>query len=247
VTIPNTARRLLRPLAALPILLAAAWGTSGAGGIRDEILDNKYRWGDYAVYAGWYDPQGEQFDEHGSAAYPLGGKIRLRWGEWFRVEADVSYYRRSGEALFFDIVNLPKFDGLMVAGTLQAVGAKWGPVRPYVGGGGVFVSLTNTFGAIRRDIERLEPPPRADKYRVVSWTELDLGLSAVGGLDIHLSSRVFPFVEYRQLFGTFATDEIREGAFGYTPEELKTLDGGDLPATYDWSGPVVMAGLKVRF
>jgi opacity protein-like surface antigen len=245
VTHPAPFRRLFVPPAAVVIALAA-WGTCEAGGIRDEILDNKYRWGDYAVYAGWYDPQGEQFDEHGSAAYPLGAKIRLRWGDWIRVEGDVSYYRRSGEALFFDIVNLPKFDGLMVAGTMQAVGARWGPIRPYVGGGGVFVSLTNTFGVIVREIEAVAPD-NLDKYQVASWNELDFGFGVSAGADIHLSSRVFPFVEYRQLFGSFATDEIRIGAFQYSPEELKTLDGGDVPASYDWSGPVVMAGLKVRF
>jgi hypothetical protein len=247
VSLPNPARRLLRALAAAAIALPAAWGSAGAGGIRDEILDNKYRWGDYAVYAGWYDPHGEQFDEHGSAAYPLGAKVRLRWGGWTRVEADVSYYRRSGEPLFYDTVNVPKFDGLMVAASLQAAGAKWGPIRPYVGGGGVFVSLTNTFGVIIREIQEQFEPDIIDQFAVASWNELDLGAALTAGADILVSSRVFPFVEYRQLFGGVATDEIRIGAFLYTPDELTMLDGSDVPATYDWSGPVVMAGLKVRF
>jgi hypothetical protein len=246
VTFRNPPRRRLPLLAAAAFAAPVLWGTAGAGGIRDEILDNKYRWGDYAVYGGWYDPQAEQFDEHGTAAYPLGAKVRLRWRGWMRVEGDVSYYRRSGEALFFDIVNVPKFDGLMVAASLQAAGAKWGPVRPYVGGGGMFVSLTNTFGVIIREIEDADPD-FIGKYQVATWDELDVGATAVAGLDIHVSSRVFPFVEYRHLFGRFATDEIRIGGFLYTPEELKDLEGNDLPATYDWSGPVVMAGLKIRF
>lgn len=246
MTISTPARRLSAALGLGALLLALVAGPSAAGGLRDEILENKYRWGDYAIYLGWHDPDGEQFDVHGSSAWPIGAKIRLRWAGFLRAELDISYYRRSGEATPFDIVNVPKFDGLMVAATIQGTAGKWGPVRPYYGGGPVFVSLTNTFGVIIREVEDLDPG-LIDKFAIASWNELDLGVSAVAGIDVHLASRVFPFVEYRQLFGEFATSDIRIGAFRYGPEELKYADGRDLPDKYAWSGPIVMAGLKVRF
>jgi len=250
VTAPTPSRRLWLAASPAGLALVLMAGTAEGGGLREEILENKYRWGDYAAYAGWYDPAGEQFDVHGSAAIPLGAKVRLRWAGWLRIEADMSYYRRSGDAKFYDIVNIPKFDGLMVAATLQTTGWTLGSLRPYVGGGPVFASMTNTFGVIIREVEDLEEPggPEIiDKYQVASWNELDLGVSVVAGVDLQLSGRIVPFVEYRHLFGQVGTPDIRIGGFRYGPEELKYDDGRDLPGTYDWSGPVLMAGLKVRF
>jgi hypothetical protein len=245
---PSARLFLVVILAGFPLLGGVR--IAAAGGLRDEILENKYRWGDYGIYMGWYDPWGEQFDVHGAAAYPLGGKVRLRWAGWLRFEADFSYYRRSGDATFFDIVNVPKFDGLMLAATIQGTAGKLGPFRPYFGGGPVIASLTNTFAVIIREVEDLEPPggpELIDKFAIASWNELDLGVSAVVGIDIHLSSRAFPFFEYRHLFGQFDTNDIRIGAFRYSPDELKYADGRPLPVSYDWSGPVIMGGLKVRF
>jgi opacity protein-like surface antigen len=229
-------------LAVLIIALAPA-APAGAGGLQDELLENKYRWGDYAVYGGWHEPAGEQFHVHASAAYPFGAKVRLRWGNWMRVEADVSYYQRGGDPRPYDLANIPGFDGLTVAATLQATTASWKGVRPYAGGGPVFVSLTNEFGLIILGI----PPDTAGRFQVGRWNENDVGVQAVAGLDIQINQRFFPFVEYRHLFGEVTTDVIRVGAFGYSPDEVTYDDGRPVPGSYDWSGPVWMLGLKIRF
>ena len=69
----------------------------------------------------------------------------------------------------------------------------------------------------------------------------------VGGVDITLTRRVFPFVEYRHLFGELGIDSILIGVFEYGAGELQLPDGADVATTYDFSGPIVTAGLKIRF
>jgi opacity protein-like surface antigen len=243
-----------RTLAALLVALAAGAGASGPGpaaaeqrSLQDQILDSKYRWGDYGIYLGWHDPAGRQFHLHGSSALPFGVKVRLRWGRWIRFEGDVSYYRKSGEARpFVTIFDVPAFDGLVVATSVQAVAGRWQRLRPYAGAGPVFVSLTNDFVAVNLRIEQADPT-NPDQLRFVTWNELDFGWQVGGGIDVDFGRRLVPFVEYRHLFGEFATDEIRDGGFRFRPEHFRYENGGSLPSAHDWSGPIVMAGLKVRF
>jgi hypothetical protein len=213
--------------------------------LSDEILENKYRWGDYAVYIGWHDPQAAQFDEHGDFAIPFGGKVRLRWKGPLRVEADFSYYRRSStQDPFLLGVLTPEFDGVMLNLTLQAVVRGSGLLRPYVGGGPAMVSLSNDFVA-KLDIDNCDLIPEC--RRLLSWKEVDLGLQAVAGVDIMMSRRVFPFLEYRHLFGSLDVGEMRDGLLVREPDEVVLVNGAPVPGEYDWSGPNLMAGLKIRF
>jgi len=96
--------------------------------------------------------------------------------------------------------------------------------------------------------ELVEVPENvADRFVFAAWSELDLGLQATAGVDMSLGRRVFPFVEYRQLFGKLEIDEIRVGLAVVPPEKLATLDGTPIRRKYDWSGPNLMVGLKIRF
>lgn len=212
--------------------------------LSDEILDSKYRRGDYGFYLSWHDPWGAQFDTHGSYALPIGGKVRFRLAGPFRAEVDMSYYRKGGEApprlLAYDT---PQFDGVVVVASLQAAGGRLGPVRPYAGAGPAFVSLGNDFAADLRALGLLSP----DRRRLMSWSEVDLGLQLTAGLDLAGTRRVFPFVEYRHLIGELEIGEFRDGLLTRKPEDLVNVDGTDVTRKYDWSGPGILAGLRIRF
>ena len=66
-------------------------------------------------------------------------------------------------------------------------------------------------------------------------------------MDVPLGYRAFPFVEYRHLFGEVGTDPITIGLSDVDVDDVMQLDGSPVPATYDWSGPNVLLGLKVLF
>ena len=80
-----------------------------------------------------------------------------------------------------------------------------------------------------------------DQYQFGGWSEMDLGLQAHLGLDVRLGKRAFPFAEFRTFWGTLDIDEIDVGGFGFKPTEL------GLSPTYEYTGPVVLAGLKIHF
>jgi hypothetical protein len=213
--------------------------------ISDTIIDAKYRRGDYGFYLSWYDPWGAAFDTHGSYALPIGGKVRFRLAGPLRVEVDMSYYRKGGTSpprlLSYDA---PAFDGVVLTATLQAAGRRLGPVRPYAGGGPAFVSLGNDFAAdLRACGDVLAPECR----RLISWSEVDLGMQVTAGLDIAGSRRIFPFVEYRHLFGELSVGDFNDALLSRKPEELVNVDGSDVSRKYDWSGPNILAGLRIRF
>jgi len=213
--------------------------------LSDDILDDKYGRGDYGFYVSWHDPWGAQFDQHGSYALPLGGKVRFRLAGPLRLELDMSYYRKGGAApprlLSFET---PGFDGVVIVATLQAAGRRMGPVRPYVGGGPAFVSLANDFAAdLRACGDVLAPECR----RLMSWNEVDLGVQLTAGLDLAGTRRVFPFVEYRHLLGELSVGDFNDGLLARKPEDLVNLDGSEVVRKYDWSGPNILAGLRIRF
>ncbi len=233
-------------------------------GIREQNLDDRYRNGDYSLFVGWHDPQDWQFDEHGSTAFPLGLRIRVIWPHGLRVVGDLSYYRTSGPAdLSVSSLTVPKFDGLIVTTSLQWTPPRRGPVRPYVGAGPVFVSLSNTFPVIRTDI-LLADPDNVDQRTIARWSKYDVGVQFVVGVDLLPGRRAFPFVEYRHLFGELTIDDrdVKIGSFSLPSlnselhvEDLLTLpdDGSEAAGgrsysrSYDWSGPIVTVGLKIRF
>jgi len=128
--------------------------------------------------------------------------------------------------------------------SLQAAGLRIGPVRPYVGGGPVFVSLSNDFAAdIRACGDVLAPECR----RLMSWSEVDVGVQLTAGVDLSGSRRVFPFLEYRHLIGQLEIGDFNDGLLTRKPEDLVNLDGTDVSRKYDWSGPNILAGLRIRF
>jgi len=221
----------------------------------EEALNEKYEHGDYGFYFSVHDPWDVQYDQRsfgevdeGSLAYPFGFKIRFRMPKNFLLEGDASYYHRTEEvAAFVSTLAAPKFDGLMVAATAQMMLRKHGLVRPYAGAGGVFVSLS-------RDFVVAIPGPdstSADRYQIGGWTELDVGFQALAGLDFRLGSRFFPFLEYRHMFGEANIEEITVGGFTFSPDQLGVplADGSTVPAPskYDFSGPMIMIGLKIHF
>lgn len=231
---------------AVPLAAGLFPGTSfGGRTLSDGILDAKYGRGDYGFYLSWHDPWGAQFDTHGSYALPIGGKVRFRLSGPLQVELDMSYYRKGSQSpprlLAYDA---PAFDGVVLLASLQAAGRRLGPVRPYVGGGPAFVSLGNDFAADLRACGDVLSP---DCRRLMSWSELDLGFQLTAGMDFSGSRRVFPFVEYRHLIGKLGIGDFNDGPLTRKPEELVNLDGSDVSRTYDWSGPNVLAGLRIRF
>lgn len=236
-------RRCAVALALLPVL--APPGALAKRSLSEDILEAKYRRGDYGVYLSWYDPWGAQFDEHGSFALPIGVKVRFRLGGPFRVEADMSYYRKGSDAPpQLAAYDAPGFDGVTVTGSLQAAGGRFGPLRPYAGGGPVFVSLSNDFAA---DLRACGDVLNADCRRLITWSEVDLGLQVTAGVDILAARHVFPFVEYRHLFGKLDIGDFNDSFLTRKPEELVNPDGTDVSRQYDWSGPNVLAGLRIRF
>ncbi len=230
-------------------------GRSDDRDLTEKVLDSKYSRGDYAVYLGWHDPADWQFDEHGSWALPVGFKVRFRWLDWLRVEGDVSYFRRSNNPeVLVAIFRAPNFDGLLVGGSLQAVLRRSGVFRPYAGAGPIVASLGNDFLAFRPEVRDADPS-NPDQFALASWSQVDVGLQAMAGVDFYLGHRVSPFLEYRHLVGSLDLDrgDVTIGAFPFAPEELNTLpatpedDGRPHSSHYDWSGPVVVGGLKIRF
>jgi hypothetical protein len=233
-------------------LLAAPAVAQRSGGeppLEEQILEGKYRRGDYGFSLGWHDPRGVQFDDHASFALPVGVRVRLRFLRRLQLEADVSYYRRSNvpDIGFSGLVS-PKFDGLMVGATAQLVLRRRGLVRPYLGGGPILVSLSDDFIVIRTNVPENVP----ERQALASWRETDVGFQLLAGFDFPLAHRAYPFVEYRHLFGKVGVNDIRIGGlsldFINTPrEELETPSGGTVPGDYDWSGPAILGGLKIRF
>jgi hypothetical protein len=234
------------------LLLTVAVAAAGFAPVRcraaseldERIQDSKYPHGDYAFYFGWHDPWDRQFDQHSRFAWPFGGKVRMRLSRVLRLEGDLSYYQRGGEAVsFITAYAAPGFDGLVFAVSLQAAPFPAGRLRPYAGAGPVGVSLGNDFAAEIRGIDA----DIIDKFVLASWSELDLGWQAVVGLDIPMGGRAFPFVEYRHFLGELDVDHISVGFLTVEAEDLAYLDGSSVSTKYDWSGPNLLAGLRIRF
>jgi hypothetical protein len=226
------------------VLLALPVTASAKRPLSETILDDKYRRGDYAFYLSWHDPWDAQFNEHARFAWPVGGKVRFRVGGPLRVEADFSYYQRGSQTFsFVSTFAQPSFDGLMVGAAAHYVPRATGTLRPYVGGGPIMVSLGNQFVAEIRGVGAVV----LDRFVLGSWSELDIGMQTMVGLDIFMGGRASPFVEYRHLFGRLSTPDISVGFLTLDPEDLLYLDGAPVSADYDWSGPNVLAGLRIRF
>lgn len=229
------------------------------GSLRKKIHDSKYKWGDYALYLGWHDPADWQFDVHGKSAFPFGLKVRLKWLDWLRLEGDVSYFRRGSEApRVVSIFNAPELDSFSLATTVQVV-RRGGRVRPYVGAGPIFVSIGNDFVAFRRDVWELDSGS-PDQFTIASWSQLDVGLEIQAGIEFDIDARVLPFLEYKHLMGelTFGPQDVKLGTLSLAGIGLETGDLETIPddpavggrpyeGKYDWSGPVVIVGLKIRF
>ncbi len=244
------------------LLAQSVPGPAVADGLREKILEDRYGRGDYGGFLGWHDPADWQFDEQGSAGWPVGLKVRFSWRERFRIETDFGYYRTGSDPdPSVSTFSVPEFDGLMVAATFQTMLLNRGRVRPYVGGGPVFVSLANEYGVIRPDVREADPD-NPDQRAFARWSRFDVGMQVVAGVDFPTSRRAFPFVEYRQLFGELTLDDsdVKIGSFSLPSLDLAVDDleavpddptpgaiGRKYSRTYDWSGPVIMVGLKVRF
>jgi hypothetical protein len=261
---PTKRRRspILLSAAALLMLPGGGGEPAYAKGLKEEILESRYDRGDYAFFIGWHDPWDWQFDEQGSYAWPVGLKVRVRLTDRFRAEGDFSYYRTSSETILtVSRFSAPQFDGLVMNMTLQGLLRTDGLIRPYVGGGVVFVSLANDFVVVRPDV-RAADPGNPDQRTIAKWSQFDVGVQGVVGCDFMLLSRAFPFVEFRYISGELGIDDsdVKIGQFSLpslelTFEELETVpeDGGfdsrgrNYEHGYDWSGPIVMVGLKIRF
>ncbi|MBZ0266806.1 hypothetical protein K8I85_01500 [bacterium] len=257
------ARRIAGVLvvALVAVLVAGACGPAArADALRDKILDSKYSRGDYAVYLGWHDPADWQFDEHGTYVLPFGLKVRMRGLGWLRFEADVQYYRKtSSSSLRVSVFKGPEFDSFSTGLAAQWLPFRRGPVRPYVGAGLIFVSLGNDFVAFRPDVYAAQPS-NPDQFVLASWGEWDLGWQAMGGLEFPTGYRAFPFVEFRYISGTveFGARDVQlgtlsAGGIGLDISDLQTVpedpEVGGRPheGRFDWSGPLVSLGLKIRF
>jgi opacity protein-like surface antigen len=243
-------------VAASSLVALAVWGAPGlarAESLSEKLLEDKYHRGDYALFAAWHDPTGVQFDEHASFAIPIGLKVRLRLLRWFRAEGEVSYYRRSrGPDIAISSVSTPSFDGLNVSAAAQAMFPRLGRAHTYAGAGIAFVSLSNDFLAVI-------PSPSTDtviidQVQIATWSEFDVGLEVMAGLDVELGHRAFPFLEFRYFLGKLTIDTMRIGSFAYAPSALeKPSENLAVPSRipfegqYDWSGPSIAAGLKIRF
>lgn len=232
------------------IAVAGAFGFAPARAertLQDEILEGKYRRGDYGIYGAWYDPAGAQFDEHGSYAVPVGVKIRFRLRPRIRFEGEFAYYRTSGEPRpILTTASTPEFDGVQVAISVEGIARTSGLLRPYVGAGVLFVSLANDFVVLRPEVIEIDPG-LPEVRALASWSKLDFGMHAQAGVDVHLGYRAFPFLEYRHLLGKIHLDEVRIGPDHRPPSSLLNEAGQVLSNEYDYSGPMVMLGLKVYF
>lgn len=215
----------------------------------ETLLEGKHKHGDYGFYFSVHDPWDPQFDERdlgkfdsGTLAYPIGFKMRVRAARRLLIEGDFSYYRR-GENVspFITVLATPKFDGLVLSGSLQGVLRRSGLARPYAGLGFAFVSLSRDLVVdLNEAIPELDDAS-PDRFQLGSWKEIDLGLLGTVGVDFKLGTRAFPFVEARYVRGKFGIDKIRVGGFEYDPSEV------GVPSTYDFSGPSVLLGLKIHF
>ncbi len=233
-----------------PFLVAALFPPSlaRADDLAEELLEKKYKHGDYGFYFGVQDPWDAQFDEVSPGvydsptyAYPMGFKMRFRWKERFYLEGDASYARRGEEPVeFVSTLAAPEIDALTVCASLQMKLRRSGMLRPYVGAGGVFVSISrDQVVDLAPAIPELEDS--ADRYQLGTWSEMDVGIQAHLGVDIRVGKRAFPFVEYRHLFGTLGIQDITVGGFSFSPEDLA------VSSTYEYAGPIFMAGLKIHF
>ncbi|NNE44209.1 MAG: hypothetical protein HKN12_08360, partial [Gemmatimonadetes bacterium] len=176
----------------LVLLLMLCVPPASADSVQEDILLSKYRRGDYAFYVSWHDPWGAAFDEHASFAWPIGGKVRFRVGSRYRVELDFSYYQQGGQVQpFISTAISPGFDGVMVGAVGQVFLRNTGMIRPYVGGGPMFVSLSNDLNVEFRNIP--DDILVAERFQIATWTKLDLGLQTVVGVDIPMGQRAFPF------------------------------------------------------
>lgn len=252
--------RVAGALACAALLLAGA-SAARADALQERILDQKYTRGDYSLYAGWHDPADWQFDEHGSFAIPFGVKVRMRALGWLRLEGDVMYFRK-GEAetsLNFSVFKRPSFDSFSIGFAAHWLPLQRGPIRPYVGGGFLFVSLGNDFIVFRPDVYAAQPS-NPDQFALASWGEWDLGWQAMGGLEVPTGYRAFPFVEFRYISGEVELSArdvqlgtLSAGGIGLEVSDLETVPedpavgGRPHDPRFDWSGPVVTAGLKIRF
>ena len=260
-------RSSLRP-AAFAVVAVVAAGLAFAGrpvaaaGLSEKILEDRYGRGDYGLALGWYDPWDWQFDEHGSAGWPFAVKAGLKLSRFARVELDFSYFRTSGVPDgTISLYTVPHFDGLWISTAILAPLGDYGRFRPYVGGGPMFVSLTNEFLVIRLDVA--EPyPDRPEQRAIARWSRFDTGGFVVAGIDLPIGRRAFPFVEYRHLFGRLSVEPKDVKLNGQSlellnleVEELTTIPPNAVPGVvgrryasdFDWSGPVVTVGLKIRF
>jgi hypothetical protein len=263
VTSPSH-RRAPSLVLALVVGLVVAGGAAPARGegLSERILEDRYGRGDYAIFLGWHDPWDWTFDEHASATWPFGLKARLNLGRWLRTELDLSYFRSTGEPDYtVSLYNVPHFDGLWFSSVVQVAAGSYAGMRPYVGAGPVVVSLTNEFLVIRLDVAEAFPD-RPEQRAIARWSRFDVGGLVVAGIDLPIGRRAFPFVEYRHLFGRLSLDPQSVKLSGQSlaslnleVEDLTTIPADATPGVvgrkysteYDWSGPVVIVGLKIRF
>ena len=217
--------------------------------LNEELMDSKYPWGDYGLYFAWHRPDDIHFDVHGDAAFPVGVKVRVRWGDWIRLEGELSYFRASDEPnAVISAFETPNIDSLYLFTTAQIALLRSGLFRPYVGGGVAFLSVRNRMIVIRTELEENPEVPPDLVFATADWDAFDVGLHAIGGLDLDIGTRAFPFVEYRYLFGMLDIGRINIGLpENEDPEDLKDTEGRVLSDRYNWSGPWISAGLKIRF
>ncbi len=234
----------------LLLLLAATLQPVSAHAERDleeELLEKKHSHGDYGFYLGMYDPWDAQFDETAPGVYehsysfPMGFKMRFRWKERFFIEGDLSYARHGEDPVpFVSTLAAPEIDELNVGASFQAMLRRSGMMRPYAGAGAMFVSISRDLVVdLATAIPELEDSP--DRYQLGSWNEMGFGAQAQLGIDFRIGKRAFPFVEYRHMFGTLDIADVSVGGFQFQPEDV------GVPPDYEFSGPTVLAGLKIHF
>ncbi|GJM45357.1 MAG: hypothetical protein DHS20C21_21990 [Gemmatimonadota bacterium] len=245
--------------------------------LNDRILDSKYHFGDYALYVGWHDPQDWQFDEHASSALPFGVKVRWHALEWLQLEGDASYFQRGGEAAVTFTSLPPKIDAFTVALSAQWRMPSLGSVRPYLGVGPVVTSIGNDFLAFRPDLQRLGVSDGLIELYSWTRLDVGWQAQAGVDLPLGGRWFPFAEFKYQFGEATFGAEDVRAGQtrlsnlrgifeggegrsleisdletvpdVGSAETLLEDLDKGGRPheGRYDWSGPIVMLGLKIRF
>jgi hypothetical protein len=248
---PCSARAILSSSASIAVTLAVAAFPGVCRADRDveeKLLEDKHKHGDYGFWFGAHDPWDPQVDERapgvsesGTLLYPLGFKMRFRWRERYFLEGELSYAKRGEEPVeFISTLAAPEMDELTIAASFQGMLRTSGLMRPYLGAGGIFVSISRDFVI---DLARVIPEVEGtiDQYQFGGWSEMDVGLQAHVGVDFRLGMRAFPFVEGRLLWGTLNIDSINVGGFRYSPTAL------GVSSTYEYTGPVILGGLKIHF